>query len=202
MHFNLYLHSTNVSRCPNTRCNVLTYLRLWRWIHRPNDPPTGRKSSTSRYNQRELFFGSDLCSSSRPILQPTSRKTMGDHVRFHSHGHWSSSPRICTAWYAFLSLYPSIPGSNSIVAMYIIARMLLGFGIVFAIISGSAMIGELAYPKERPIMTSLFNASYFFGAIIAAAISLRTAEIGGNWAWRIPSLLQCFPSVLQIFFVL
>lgn len=86
--------------------------------------------------------------------------------------------------------------------MYIIARMLLGFGIVFAIISGSAMIGELAYPKERPIMTSLFNASYFFGAIIAAAISLRTAEISGNWAWRIPSLLQCFPSILQIIFVL
>ncbi|KUJ18219.1 major myo-inositol transporter iolT [Mollisia scopiformis] len=87
------------------------------------------------------------------------------------------------------------------VAMYIIARMLLGFGIVFAIISGSALIGELAYPKERPIMTSLFSASYFFGAIIAAAISLRTAEMSGNWAWRIPSLLQCFPSILQILFV-
>ncbi|KAG0646213.1 High-affinity glucose transporter [Hyphodiscus hymeniophilus] len=87
------------------------------------------------------------------------------------------------------------------VAMYIVARMLLGFGIVFCIVSGSAMIGELAYPKERPIMTSLFNASYFIGAVIAAAIALRTAEITGNWAWRIPSLLQCFPSILQIAFV-
>jgi MFS family permease len=87
-------------------------------------------------------------------------------------------------------------------AMYIIARMFLGFGIVFCIVSGSAMIGELSYPKERPIMTSLFNSSYFIGAIVAAAIALRTAELTGNWAWRIPSLLQCFPSLLQIVFVL
>ncbi|KAL3427158.1 MFS sugar transporter [Phlyctema vagabunda] len=88
------------------------------------------------------------------------------------------------------------------VAMYIIARMLLGWGIVLCIISGSAMIGELSYAKERAINTSLFNASYFPGAIIAAAIALRTADIGGNWAWRIPSLLQIFPSVIQIIFVL
>ncbi|RAL67367.1 hypothetical protein DID88_008122 [Monilinia fructigena] len=39
--------------------------------------------------------------------------------------------------------------------------MFLGFGIVFAIVSGSAMLGELAYPKERAVMTSLFNASCF-----------------------------------------
>jgi hypothetical protein len=32
--------------------------------------------------------------------------------------------------------------------MYIVARMILGFGIVFCIVSGSAMLGELSYPKE------------------------------------------------------
>jgi sugar porter (SP) family MFS transporter len=84
------------------------------------------------------------------------------------------------------------------VGMYIVARMLLGVGIVFAIISGSAMIGELAYPKERPLLTSLFNASWYIGSIIACAISLGTADIPGDWAWRIPSLLQIAPSLLQI----
>jgi MFS family permease len=82
--------------------------------------------------------------------------------------------------------------------MYIIARMLLGVGIVFCIISGSAMIGELAYPKERAILTSLFNASYFVGAILAAAIAIKTVDIKGDWSWRLPSLLQICPSVLQI----
>lgn len=85
-----------------------------------------------------------------------------------------------------------------LVGMYIIARMLLGFGILFAIISGSALIGELAYPKERPFMTSLFNASYFIGSITAAAIAIKTTTITGNWGWRIPSLLQICPSFLQI----
>jgi MFS family permease len=88
------------------------------------------------------------------------------------------------------------------VAMYIIARMLLGVGIVFAIISGSSLIGELGYPKERPFLTSLFNASYFIGSIIAAAIATRTVEIAGDWSWRVPSLLQICPSILQICFVL
>jgi MFS family permease len=85
--------------------------------------------------------------------------------------------------------------------MYIIARMLLGVGIVFCIISGSALIGELGYPKERPYLTSLFNASYFIGAIVAAAIAIRTTDIVGDWSWRVPSLLQMCPSALQIAFV-
>jgi hypothetical protein len=82
--------------------------------------------------------------------------------------------------------------------MYIVARMILGIGILLAIIAGSALIGELAYPKERATMTSLFNASYFVGAIVASAITIRTTGIVGNWSWRIPSLLQICPSMLQI----
>jgi len=78
---------------------------------------------------------------------------------------------------------------------------LLGVGIVFAIISGSSLIGELGYPKERPYLTSLFNASYFIGAIIAAAIATRTTGIAGNWSWRVPSLLQICPSLVQVTFV-
>ncbi|KAF1846445.1 major myo-inositol transporter iolT [Cucurbitaria berberidis CBS 394.84] len=84
------------------------------------------------------------------------------------------------------------------IGMYIIARMILGVGILFCIISGSALIGELGYPKERPFLTSLFNASYFVGSILAAAISIRTTGIVGNWSWRVPSLLQICPSILQI----
>jgi sugar porter (SP) family MFS transporter len=86
-------------------------------------------------------------------------------------------------------------------AMYIIARMILGFGIVFCIVSGSAMLGELSYPKERPIMTSMFNASWFVGSLIASGIVVKTAKIHNDWGWRIPSLLQCVPSLVQITFV-
>jgi len=59
-------------------------------------------------------------------------------------------------------------------AMYIVARMILGFGIVFCIVNGSAMLGELAYPRERPVMTSIFNSSWFVGSLIASGIVRTT----------------------------
>jgi len=94
-----------------------------------------------------------------------------------------------------------IQGFAQNLGMYIFSRMLLGFGIVFCIIAGSALIGELAHPKERALLTSLFNASYFIGQITASAISLATSEIANDWGWRIPSLLQACPSLLQVAFV-
>jgi sugar porter (SP) family MFS transporter len=94
-----------------------------------------------------------------------------------------------------------VQGFAQHVAMYIVARMILGFGIPTCIVSGSSLIGELAYPKERPVMTSLFNVAYFVGQIVAAAICFGTNNIKSDWAWRIPSLLQICPSLLQITFV-
>lgn len=85
--------------------------------------------------------------------------------------------------------------------MFVMSRWILGLGIPFAIVAASTLIGELSYPKERAVMTSLFNASYFVGAIVAAGVTLGTFDIKSNWSWRIPSLLQVVPSILQISFV-
>lgn len=86
--------------------------------------------------------------------------------------------------------------------MYIFSRMVLGFGIVFCIISGSSLIAELGHPKDRATLTSFFNSSYFIGQIVASAISLATTDIKTNWSWRLPSLLQMCPSFFQIATVL
>ncbi|WYZ43416.1 hypothetical protein EsH8_VI_001115 [Colletotrichum jinshuiense] len=85
--------------------------------------------------------------------------------------------------------------------MFLASRWVLGFGIPFAIINASSLIGELSYAKERPIMTSLFNASWFVGAIVAAGITYGTFQMSSTWAWRIPSLLQLVPSFCQITFM-
>jgi len=91
-----------------------------------------------------------------------------------------------------------LQGFSQHVGMYIVARLILGMGILFAIISGAAMIGELGHPKERAILTSLFNSSYFIGQITAASIAIATTDIKSDWSWRLPSLLQICPSLLQI----
>ncbi|KAI0010809.1 guanine deaminase [Xylariaceae sp. FL0662B] len=94
-----------------------------------------------------------------------------------------------------------IQGFSVNVAMYIVARLVLGFGIPTCIVSASSLIGELSYPKERPILTSLFNVSYFIGQIVAAAICFRTNTLTTNMGWKIPSWLQMCPSLLQIGFI-
>jgi sugar porter (SP) family MFS transporter len=95
-----------------------------------------------------------------------------------------------------------IQGCAQHVGMYIVARMILGFGIPCCIVAASSLIGELAYAKERPILTSLFNVSYFVGSITAAGICYGTNTITNDWSWRVPSLLQIAPSLLQVSFVL
>ncbi|KAI1742654.1 general substrate transporter [Xylaria scruposa] len=85
--------------------------------------------------------------------------------------------------------------------MYIIARLIIGFGLPYAIVAGSSLIGELAYPKERAVLTSLFNAAYFIGAIVASGVTYGTQLIPSDWSWRVPSLLQLSPSLLQVIFI-
>ncbi|KAK4044178.1 general substrate transporter [Parachaetomium inaequale] len=85
--------------------------------------------------------------------------------------------------------------------MFLASRWVLGFGIPFAIVNASSLIGELSYANERPIMTSLFNASWFVGAIIAAGTTYGTFQMKSTWSWRLPSLLQLVPSFCQIAFM-
>ncbi|KAF2476919.1 hexose transporter-like protein [Lindgomyces ingoldianus] len=85
-------------------------------------------------------------------------------------------------------------------AMFVFSRIFLGHGIVYAIVGGAALLGELGHPKERAFLGSLFNAFYGIGATIGAGIVVRTLLIKNDWSWRLPSLLQALPSVIQIAF--
>ncbi|KAH8165410.1 hypothetical protein CIB48_g2822 [Xylaria polymorpha] len=76
-----------------------------------------------------------------------------------------------------------IQGFSVNAPMYIVARLIIGFGLPYAIVAGSSLIGELAHPKERAVLTSLFNAAYFVGAIVASGVTYGTQLIPSDWSW-------------------
>lgn len=82
--------------------------------------------------------------------------------------------------------------------MFTVSRFIIGFGVVFANTYAPVLIGELAHPKDRQVVTSLYQTSYYIGSILAAWITFATFTIPTNWSWRIPSLLQCVPALVMM----
>ncbi|KAF1931376.1 general substrate transporter [Didymella exigua CBS 183.55] len=91
-------------------------------------------------------------------------------------------------------------GLSQNLAMFVFSRIFLGHGIVYAIIAGAALLGELGHPKERAFLGSLFNAFFGVGAVLGAGIIVQTRLIQSDWSWRLPSILQATPSLIQIVF--
>ena len=97
---------------------------------------------------------------------------------------------------------------------------LIGFGLTFAANAAPMLVTELAYPKYRAQLTALYNSLWYSGNIVyvprrllhfsvfmpcqfrsASWASFGTARINSDWSWRIPSLLQGIPSILQVFLI-
>ncbi|SPO00313.1 related to hexose transporter protein [Cephalotrichum gorgonifer] len=91
-----------------------------------------------------------------------------------------------------------IQGASVHIGMFMASRFIIGVGIVFANAFAPMLIAELAHPKERQVITSLYQTSWYIGAIIAAWVTFGTFSIPNEWSWRIPSLLQAAPALLQI----
>ncbi len=88
-------------------------------------------------------------------------------------------------------------------AMFLVSRMIIGFGGLIAVEPSPMLISELAYPTHRPVLVGYYNNLWYLGALLAAWITYGTYFMGedNSWAWRIPSLLQGFFPLLQVFFI-
>jgi len=82
--------------------------------------------------------------------------------------------------------------------MFLVSRFVIGFGLVFCNTYAPILIGELAHPKDRQVVTSLYQTTFYAGAILAAWVTFGTFAMPNEWAWRIPSLLQVAPAFVQI----
>ncbi|GJN93596.1 hypothetical protein Rhopal_006653-T1 [Rhodotorula paludigena] len=77
-------------------------------------------------------------------------------------------------------------------------RIIIGFGAAFPLTLGSTHLFELAHPRQAAEMVTLFAAVYWIGAVLAAWVTYGSTFIDSNWSWRLPSILQCLASVIQV----
>lgn len=104
--------------------------------------------------------------------------------------------------------------------MFIAARFFLGFGIAIAHGASPLLVTELVHPQHRATFTTIYNTTWYIGSFIAAWLTFGTNHISesipdtatsqplliclsldNDWCWRVPSLVQALPSLLQISFV-
>ncbi|PMD40051.1 MFS general substrate transporter [Hyaloscypha variabilis F] len=85
--------------------------------------------------------------------------------------------------------------------MFVGARFFIGFGVAIAHGASPLLITELVHPQHRAIYTTIYNTTWYIGSLVAAWLTFGTNKIQGNWAWRAPSLVQVFPSALQMIFI-
>ncbi|KAH8804504.1 general substrate transporter [Xylogone sp. PMI_703] len=81
-------------------------------------------------------------------------------------------------------------------------RLVLGFFSIFNSIGSTALLAELAHPRQRAIVGALYNTFFFVGSITAAWTSFGTHNLNSDWSWRTPVITQLFWTSVQVIFVL
>lgn len=94
-----------------------------------------------------------------------------------------------------------LQGACQNVGTFMGGRVLLGFGNSLAQICSPMLLTEICHPQHRARLTTVYNCLWNVGALIVAWISFGTNFVPNDWSWRVPSLLQALPSIIQIAFI-
>ena len=81
--------------------------------------------------------------------------------------------------------------------MFVAARFMVGFGLGIVSVAAPPLLSEVAYPTHRGKLVSFYLCSWPLGSLIAAWVTFGTFQMSSEWAWRLPSLLQCSFSIIQ-----
>lgn len=79
------------------------------------------------------------------------------------------------------------------IAMFIIARIFIGYGTSSSALTGPAYLAETLPSKWRAWGLGVLNDCYYVGGLIAAGVTYASSFYDGGyttWAWRTPSLVQ------------
>ncbi|KAG8929598.1 hypothetical protein FRC03_006385 [Tulasnella sp. 419] len=115
--------------------------------------------------------------------------------------HWGRRSSILIGA-AIMIVGTIVQTTSQNVGSFIAARFCVGLGVSIAQNAAPLLVTELAYPSQRAPLTSTYNALWYSGAIVAAWTTYGSFRMNGTWSWRLPSVLQGLPSVIQLSLIL
>jgi MFS family permease len=94
-------------------------------------------------------------------------------------------------WAAALTVLAAGLQAGSVhIAMFAVARVIIGFGTTASVIAGSAYLAETLPWNKRAWGLCLFDDFFYVGALVASGVTYCSFKMEGTWSWRLPSLLQ------------
>jgi MFS family permease len=99
--------------------------------------------------------------------------------------------------YVFLVSGSLLVLSDTVVA-FVISRFLVGCAAAWYSNAVPLLINEISHPQYRGVLSALFMCGYYVGGTIAAFVTFGTRNVVGNWAWRVPSVLQLLLPLLAL----
>ena len=81
-------------------------------------------------------------------------------------------------------------------AMLVVARLIGGIGIGMLSMVAPLYISEISPPEIRGALLVLEELSIVTGIVVAYWITYGTRYMAGEWAWRLPFLLQLVPGLI------
>ena len=106
----------------------------------------------------------------------------------------------------YIGFVPLLAGSLLVLSdnnvAFVISRFLVGCASAWFGNAVPLLINEISHPSYRGILSALFMCGYYVGGTIAAFVTFGTRNVAGDWAWRIPSVMQlllpcfAFPGLL------
>ncbi|RKK66568.1 hypothetical protein BFJ69_g15284 [Fusarium oxysporum] len=93
----------------------------------------------------------------------------------------------------------ALPSASNPKPMYLAGRFFIGFGSNISNATCPLLITEVAHPRHRGRITTVYNCLWYLGSIIAAWTTYGTlVHITGDLAWRLPTGLQCAMPGIQL----
>lgn len=100
---------------------------------------------------------------------------------------------------SLLQCFPQQANATRRDAMYLAGRFIMGLGSNISNGTCPLLITEVAHPRHRGRVTTIYNTLWYLGAIVAAWTCFGTLNMTGEIQWKLPTGLQCLMPGIQLF---